>query len=318
MGRSMGCGLSALGIVMAGAAILLLSMAGCGILGGIVARPEVVPPDLRPAMERWLRGERPDHPAVVVWREAASARVPLLPGCVPAGFPVEGGYFTQFFGPGHPGVDVGVPVGTPVRSPIGGTVVWAGWEDSGYGILVVVANGPVRAFLAHLSTTAVAVGQAVAPGEIVGFSGSTGRSTGPHLHYELRVNGVPVDPLAAAGASRAACEAFAGGGGGGGGGAAEIPAEWRLPPGWHGMALAGAVDRERAPDLLAPDEAGVRTAGADLYVWPEGHPEKAVRGAAALRGAARAAVGPAPGEAWVLLEALPGSIALVSVWKTAP
>jgi len=317
VGKSIGCAGSVLATLLLGAAVLLLAMAGCGILGGIIARPQVVPPDLRPAMERWLRGEPPDHPAVLVWREAASARVPLLPGCVPEGFPVSGGYFTQFFGPGHPGVDIGIPVGTPVRAPIGGTVIWAGWEDSGYGILVIVANGPIRAYLAHLSAVAVTVGQTVAAGEVVGLSGNTGRSTGPHLHYELRVDGVPVDPLAASGVSREAC-ARAAAGGEGGGTAAEIPAAWRLPPGWRGMALAGAVDREAARGLLAPDEVGVRTDGpVPLFVWPEERPDLARQGAAAVRGTARIAVGPSPGEAWAVLEIPPGSIALVSLWKEA-
>lgn len=314
MGRTMGCALSGLGTLLLGGVALLATMAGCGILGGILARPEIVPPELRPAMERWLRGEPPDHPAVRVWREAASARVPLLPGCVPENFPVSGGYFTQFFHPGHPGVDIGLPVGTPVRSPIGGVVVWAGWDDSGYGILVVVANGPIRAFLAHLSATAVTVGQAVSPGEVVGLSGNTGRSTGPHLHYELRVNGVPVDPLAAAGISREAC-ARAAAGGEGGGAAEEIPAAWSLPAGWRGLAMAGEVDRQAVPDLLAPDEVGVRADGPiPLFVWPEGRPDLAREGAAAIRGTGRVAVGPAPGEAWAILEIPPGHIVRASIF----
>lgn len=313
--RPIGCALSVLGLMLFGAVAVLATMAFWGILGGIIARPELVPPELRPAMERWLRGERPDSPAVQFMREAVAGRVPLVPGCVPEGFPVDRGYFTQFFGPGHAGVDIGVPTGTPVRSPIGGTVVWAGWEDSGYGLLVVVANGPVRAFLAHLSAVRVAPGQRVAPGEIVGLSGNTGRSTGPHLHYELRIHGRPVDPLAAAGVSRAACEAAARDSGEGGGAAEPLPADWRLPPGWAGMALAGPVDRAVQPDLLAPDEVGVRTAGADLYVWPEGMPERAVRGTAAIRGVPRIAIGPSPGEAWAVLEIPPGHIALVSVWR---
>lgn len=312
--RIAGCALSILGLLLLGIVAILATTTIWGVLGGIVARPEIVPPDLRPAMARWLRGERPDHPAVVIWHEAASARIPLLPGCIPGGFPVAGGAFTQFFHPGHPGVDIGVPEGTPVRSPIGGVVVWAGWEDSGYGKLVVVANGPLRAFLAHLSAIHVVVGQTVSPGEVVGLSGNTGRSTGPHLHYELRVNGRPVDPLAAAGVVPEACRSAASGGGGGGR-AAEIPAAWRLPPGRAGIVMAGPVDRERAPELLAPEEIGVRTAGADLWVWPEGHPEKAIRGAAAIRGTTRVAVGPAPGEAWVVVEASSGSMVLVSVWE---
>ncbi len=124
--------------------------------------------------------------------------------CVPAGLPGGGAWpITQLFhdpggNPNHAGVDFGIPVGTPIQSTIGGEVTYAGWNDQGYGYLVVVQNGPVTTYYAHLSGIGVYPGELVSPGALLGLSGNTGNSTGPHLHYEVRVNGVPVDPFSAA------------------------------------------------------------------------------------------------------------------------
>lgn len=94
----------------------------------------------------------------------------------------------------HSGVDIAVPTGTPVRSTAAGIVTFAG-EMGGYGQVVDIAHGDRSTRYAHLSAIHVAVGQRVASGETIGLSGRSGRVTGPHLHYEVRVNGVPVDPL---------------------------------------------------------------------------------------------------------------------------
>jgi murein DD-endopeptidase MepM/ murein hydrolase activator NlpD len=95
----------------------------------------------------------------------------------------------------HEGIDIAVPSGTPVVAAASGTVITAGWLG-GYGNLVVIdhGNGLATAY-GHNSTVAVGVGQSVAQGEVVAYSGSTGHSTGPHVHFEVRVNGSPVDPL---------------------------------------------------------------------------------------------------------------------------
>ncbi|MBG0810015.1 M23 family metallopeptidase [Methylosinus sp. H3A] len=107
------------------------------------------------------------------------------------------GYRTDpFFGrPAlHTGVDLRDDYGSPVRATAGGVVVSAG-PSGGYGQMVEIDHGSGLATrYAHLSAISVAVGQEVAPGETVGRLGSTGRSTGPHLHYEVRVDGEPVDP----------------------------------------------------------------------------------------------------------------------------
>jgi murein DD-endopeptidase MepM/ murein hydrolase activator NlpD len=95
----------------------------------------------------------------------------------------------------HTGVDLGAPYGTPIKAAAAGTVIYAGWLG-GYGNLTVIDHGGgLATAYAHQSSIAVAVGQQVAQGEIIGNVGSTGHSTGPHLHFEVRVNGQPVDPL---------------------------------------------------------------------------------------------------------------------------
>lgn len=114
----------------------------------------------------------------------------------PSGRPV-GGVLTQDFHPGHNGLDFGIPVGTPVKATMDGRVTYAGWNDQGYGNLVIVENGSYRTYYAHLSNIPVSVGDVVSSGTTIGLSGNTGNSTGPHLHYEIRSNGTPIDPTSA-------------------------------------------------------------------------------------------------------------------------
>jgi murein DD-endopeptidase MepM/ murein hydrolase activator NlpD len=112
-----------------------------------------------------------------------------------------GGHVTSGFHdparPHHNGIDFSLAVGTPIRSTWEGTVVFAGWSDAGYGNLVIVQNGDWRMYYAHLSAPSVGTGQEVQTGTVVGLSGNTGWSTGPHLHYEVRHQGAPVDPATA-------------------------------------------------------------------------------------------------------------------------
>ncbi|MEA4906638.1 MAG: M23 family metallopeptidase [Chloroflexi bacterium] len=111
-----------------------------------------------------------------------------------SGMPVAGATLTQEYHSGHNGLDFGVPVGTPVETTLGGKVVYAGWNDEGYGNLVIVENGSYRTYYAHLSQIPVSVGDTVEKGDVIGLSGNTGNSTGPHLHYEVRVDGATIDP----------------------------------------------------------------------------------------------------------------------------
>ena len=103
--------------------------------------------------------------------------------------------FGMRWGRMHEGIDVGCAYGTPNRAAASGTVIYAGWLG-GYGNLVVVdhGNGLSTAY-AHASSLLVGVGQSVSQGETVSLVGSTGNSSGPHLHFEVRVNGQAVDPL---------------------------------------------------------------------------------------------------------------------------
>jgi murein DD-endopeptidase MepM/ murein hydrolase activator NlpD len=95
----------------------------------------------------------------------------------------------------HEGVDLGAPVGSAVLATGDGTVTWAGWRDK-YGNLVEIDHGHgLTTRYAHLARTLVRVGDRVLRGRPVGLLGNTGRSTGPHLHYEVRVNDVATDPL---------------------------------------------------------------------------------------------------------------------------
>jgi murein DD-endopeptidase MepM/ murein hydrolase activator NlpD len=112
---------------------------------------------------------------------------------VPHGWPASGP-ITQGSHPGHVALDIGIVQGTSVRATMDGKVVYAGWNDQGYGNLVIVENGPYRTYYGHLSKVPVSVGQEVTAGTEIGLSGTTGNSTGPHLHYEVRENQVNVDP----------------------------------------------------------------------------------------------------------------------------
>lgn len=123
----------------------------------------------------------------------------------PTGLPLQDARLTSAFGyrfhplsgryQSHAGIDLAAPAGTPVAATADGVVGVAGWMG-GYGLMIQLGHaGNIETRYAHLSSTAVTAGQAVKRGQIIGFVGSTGRSTGPHLHYEVRVAEVAVDPL---------------------------------------------------------------------------------------------------------------------------
>lgn len=96
---------------------------------------------------------------------------------------------------GHTGIDLAAPTGTPIRAANGGRVIFAGWSNWGYGNAVVIEHGPVTSTLyGHMSSVGVGCGQFVNAGDVIGFVGSTGNSSGPHLHFEIRNGEDPIDP----------------------------------------------------------------------------------------------------------------------------
>ena len=124
---------------------------------------------------------------------------------IPSRNPVEGVTFTSGFGMryhpvlhqrrAHKGVDLAAPTGTPVYAPADGVVGKAEWFSS-YGLYISLGHGAsIETRYGHLSRLNVSAGQQVRKGDLIGFVGSTGRSTGPHLHYEVRIDGMAVNPI---------------------------------------------------------------------------------------------------------------------------
>jgi murein DD-endopeptidase MepM/ murein hydrolase activator NlpD len=95
----------------------------------------------------------------------------------------------------HKGIDIAVYMGEPVYASDAGTVVYSGWNDTGYGYMVMIDhNNGYQTLYAHLSNTAVACGVNVYQSQLIGYAGSTGNSTGPHLHFEVRRDGGWINP----------------------------------------------------------------------------------------------------------------------------
>jgi murein DD-endopeptidase MepM/ murein hydrolase activator NlpD len=153
-------------------------------IAAIEERAERIEEDLQVYAEALRERERERIPSI--W--------PVLGG-LSDGFGVRGNPFGGGSSEFHPGQDLTAPPGTPVVAPADGTVVEAGWKN-GYGQTVVIDHGNgLTTRYGHLSKIEVAVGQELKRGEELGQVGSTGRSTGPHLHYEIKAGDVLVNPL---------------------------------------------------------------------------------------------------------------------------
>ena len=124
---------------------------------------------------------------------------------IPSRMPLDGSRLTSDYGMRnhpviggrrqHKGVDLAAPTGTPIYATADGIVGRADWFSS-YGLFVRIEHGAdLETRYAHMSKLAVAAGERVRKGDLIGYVGSTGRSTGPHLHYEVRVDGVAVNPI---------------------------------------------------------------------------------------------------------------------------
>ncbi|MCI0548802.1 MAG: M23 family metallopeptidase [Candidatus Rokubacteria bacterium] len=135
--------------------------------------------------------------------EAIVSRMGRLLASLPSRWPVRGPVNSDFgsrpspFGVGgefHSGIDIAAPRGTPVIAPAAGAVVFAGYQPQ-YGYTLIIDHGnDLRSLYGHLTKVLVAVDEKVERGQTVALVGSTGRSTGPHLHYEIHVEGSPVNP----------------------------------------------------------------------------------------------------------------------------
>ena len=123
-----------------------------------------------------------------------------VPGNIPAGWPTTGEISSPFGlrwngSDFHPGIDIADDTGTPIMATADGVVTDAGWNSGGYGNKVDIDHGNgIMTRYGHASEVIVHAGQHVKRGQVIAYMGSTGFSTGPHLHYEVRVNGEPVNP----------------------------------------------------------------------------------------------------------------------------
>ncbi|MBJ7348268.1 MAG: peptidoglycan DD-metalloendopeptidase family protein [Thermoleophilaceae bacterium] len=140
--------------------------------------------------------------------EASNQTVVNFLGNIPAGpikhgtgqliWPINGTFSSPFgyrWGHLHAGIDIADPIGTPIRAADGGRVAYAGWM-SGYGNYTCIQHtGSMSTCYGHQSSIGVSVGQQVSQGDVIGNVGNTGHSFGPHLHFEVRINGNPVDPM---------------------------------------------------------------------------------------------------------------------------
>lgn len=155
-------------------------------------------------MERDLQADSQDIQRRIQQRAAGGGGVQIV-GTGQLSWPVSGGVITSpqgwrvhpIFGTSiyHAGMDIGVDEGTPVHAADDGVVVDADWLG-GYGNCVIIDHGNgMQTVYAHNSALVVSAGQSVSKGELIAYAGSTGYSTGPHCHFEVRINGEPVDPM---------------------------------------------------------------------------------------------------------------------------
>lgn len=162
-----------------------------------------------------------ENPATGKWEQLCSdSGTPVVPGAPPNPVPIPTpenppawmwpttkpkgehltGTYTSMYTSGgktyqHNAIDIGIVTGTKVLAPHAGKVVIAGWDNSGYGNLVKIVFENFSILLGHLSEIDVKPGQMVQAGDVVGLSGSTGNSSGPHLHFEVRSGNNPIDPM---------------------------------------------------------------------------------------------------------------------------
>ncbi len=152
---------------------------------------------------KYASRQRVGSAEIVTFVATPPPRTSAEPGDSPTGLPVAGRLSSSFGYRLHPilggmrwhgGIDIAAPLGTPIQATSDGRVERASW-DGGYGLMVELDDGGgTETLYGHMSRVAVEKGQVVKKGEVLGYVGSTGLSTGPHVHYEIRRNGRSIDP----------------------------------------------------------------------------------------------------------------------------
>ena len=173
-----------------------------GIGGGVATPPAVDAGPVREDMDRLL-GVVTEEGESIRTLERFLGRASRVLASLPSRWPVRGPVNSDFgqrrspWAPNsefHSGIDIGAAIGTPVKAPAPGVVVFAGQHPE-YGIALIIDHGnDTKSLYGHLSRLNAATDQAVQRGDTVAFTGNTGRSSGPHLHYEIQVKGQPVNP----------------------------------------------------------------------------------------------------------------------------
>jgi len=175
---------------------------GTGVGGGAAASTADDRAPVKEEMDRLLGIVR-DEGESIRSLERFLGRASRVLATLPSRWPVRGPVNSDFgerrspWAPSsefHSGIDIGAAIGTPVRAPAPGAVVFAGQHPE-YGITLIIEHGnDTKSLYGHLSRLNVQMDQQIRRGEIVAYTGNTGRSSGPHLHYEIQVKGQPVNP----------------------------------------------------------------------------------------------------------------------------
>ncbi|MBX5480309.1 MAG: M23 family metallopeptidase [Myxococcaceae bacterium] len=180
------------------------------VIPGAEAPKEIIPPGAQEAPEAIAAAQAgkvaPEHEAPA--RVAPPKKERKAPLVMPKGdgvldWPLRGVIYARFGRKGeerHDGIDLAAPLGTPVKTAKAGRVLYAG-EQKGYGLIVIIDHGDdLITLYAHNRDLRVKTGQRVRDGQVVATVGESGRTSGPHLHFEVRKGGVPTDPLGYLGA----------------------------------------------------------------------------------------------------------------------
>jgi murein DD-endopeptidase MepM/ murein hydrolase activator NlpD len=154
----------------------------------------------RHALEEDVASLQKQQSAILARLQASAPSAPVQSSGGPMVWPVSGPITSPFcerrsYEACHPGIDIAVPTGTPIHAAASGRVAIAGWVG-GYGNYTCIQHSAsLSSCYGHQSSIQVSVGQSVSQGQVIGLSGSTGNSTGPHLHFEVRINGSVTNPM---------------------------------------------------------------------------------------------------------------------------